>query len=63
MNEVDQPTTNFERLFAHLKKGSLAAKLVGTQVDPDNQEPSEALNKVILDRLDQVRREYDQPSN
>ena len=63
MDEADQPKTNFERLLAHLRESSLAAKLVATQVDPENEEPSEALSKVILDRLDQVRREYEQPSD
>lgn len=47
--------SNSDRLLRHLKEDSFAARLVQAQKTADK--PAEALNAVLTDRLDQVRKE------
>lgn len=55
MAETEQPETNIQRLFDHLQADTLAAKLVSSQIDPQGQQPGEALKQVILDRLEEIK--------
>ena len=63
MVDVERPQTNFQRLLDHLSADTLAARLVAAQIDPQGQQTSETLQKVILDRLEEVRRDHEPPSD
>lgn len=58
--QLAAPKTNFERLIAHLAKDSLAAKLVTAYAAPGEATPANAAAKVAADRLDELKRSYDQ---
>lgn len=55
--DKDVPLSNLQRLFSHLKEGSLAARLVQAQMKAGAMEGQEALKKVVRDRLDEIRRQ------
>lgn len=61
MREAEQEQTNLQRLLGHLQADTLAATLVSSQIDLLDQAPAEALKQVILDRLEEVRRDHEQP--
>lgn len=52
------PQSNFERLIAHLRDGSLAAKLVSAYAAPGERTPAQAVSKVMADRLDELKSSY-----
>ena len=57
------PQSNFERLIAHLRDGSLAAKLVSAYAAPGECTPAQAVSKVMADRLDELKNSYDNPED
>ena len=61
--QATEPQTNFERLIAHLSKGSLAARLVGAYAAPGELKPADAVTKVAEGRLDELRRSYAKSGN
>ena len=61
--QPSEPQTNFERLIAHLSKGSLAARLVTAYAAPDELKPADAVAKVAKGRLDGLRRSYAKSEN
>lgn len=56
---ADNQASNLERLQSHLKKGSLAAKLVAARMIADERDVQVRLRQVVLDRLDELRRGHD----
>ncbi len=58
MTEITRGPTNLERLKGQLKKDSLAARLVSAQMNPGAMKHQEALKKVVLDRLNELRSGY-----
>ena len=58
-NQGETPQDNLERLKSHLKKVSLAEKLVSARIDAGPAESRPALRKVITDRIEELRRGYE----
>ncbi len=58
MTEITRGPTNLERFKGQLKKDSLAARLVSAQMNPGAMKHQEALKKVVLDRLNELRSGY-----
>jgi hypothetical protein len=61
-NEIEQTEaepTNLERLQAHLKKDSLAEKLVTARIAAGNAEPLPGMRKVVLDRVEELKRKHE----
>jgi hypothetical protein len=52
------PPTNLQRLLGYLKPDSLAAKLVQAQMNPGAAGEQNALQKIIHNRLDELRSHY-----
>ena len=63
MSDERPSLANLECLLGHLKANGPAAKLVGAALDPGEQSQQDALKQAILDRLAEVRREYEQPTD
>lgn len=61
--EAAAPQNNFERLIAHLHKDSLAAKLVSAYAAPGEHTPAQAVSDVITNRLDELKKSYDNPED
>ena len=57
------PENNFERLMTHLRKNSLAAKLVSAYAAPDEGTSAQAIKDVMADRLDELKNSYDSPED
>ena len=55
----DEAPSNFARLHAILPDDSLAANLVSAYAEPGEHTPTEAVSKVIADRLDAQKNSYD----
>lgn len=51
--------TNLERLQEHLAKGSLGERLVATAIAADDATPLPALRRVIVDRLEEIKRKHE----
>ena len=67
-NEEDEavdakPQTNFERLIAHLRKDSLAEKLVSAYAEAEQDNAVQAIKDVMASRLDELKRNYDAPED
>jgi hypothetical protein len=58
MKEPVPPQSNFERLRTRLKKDGFAARLVNAQIDAGAAGEQAALEKVIADRMGELRQEY-----
>lgn len=59
MSDPAPAATNFERLEVHLKKNSLAARLLAAQASAAMPtEQTVALKKVIADLLNELRQVY-----
>lgn len=59
MPKKNDSQDNVDRLLKHLKEGSLAARLVQAHRNPGSARPSESMEAVLTDRLEQVRRSLD----
>ena len=57
------PQNNFERLTAHLVKDSLAVRLVSAYAAPGDGTPAQAVSDVITNRLDDLKKSYDNPED
>ena len=57
------PQNNFERLTAHLVKDSLAVRLVSAYAAPGDGTPAQAVSVVITNRLDELKKSYDNPED
>jgi hypothetical protein len=57
------PVTNFERLLVHLKADSLAAKLLAARMHSDPGSAQAAMKKILVDRLEELRRQYGNPTD
>lgn len=57
------PQNNFERLIAHLDKDSLAAKLVSAHAAPGAHTPAQAVIEVMTNRLNELKKSYDNPED
>jgi hypothetical protein len=57
------PQSNFERLITHLGKDGLAAKLVRAYAVPGDSTPAQAVNKVMADKLNELKSSYDKPKD
>lgn len=55
--------SNLERLQAHLKKGSLASKLVVAGIAAGENPPQAELQQVILDHLGELKRKHEPGTN
>lgn len=55
--------SNFDRLITHLRKDSLAEKLVSAYATTDRQGTAQAVKDVMTTRLDELKREYDAPAD
>ena len=55
----DAPKSNLERLRSHLKKGGLADKLAAARIGAGSADPKPALRKVVLDRIEELRRAHE----
>lgn len=58
MTDTPPPPTNLDQLKSHLKKDSLAARLVGAQISAEPAGQQAALKKVLSDRLNELRQGY-----
>lgn len=58
-NEGEAPQDNLERLRSHLKKDSLAERLVSARIGARATDPRPGLRKVMLDRIEELRRQYE----
>jgi hypothetical protein len=54
---------NLEQLRSHLKEGSLAEKLVLARIGTAAADPRPALRKVVLDRIEELKRGYEPVSD
>ena len=61
--EAAAPQNNFERLTAHLDKDSLAVRLVSAYAAPGEHTPAQAVSDVITNRLDELKKSYDNPED
>jgi hypothetical protein len=59
MPDESNPMDNIQRLLAHLKDDSLAARLVGAYRDAQGHNPGEGLRAILTARLEQVKAELD----
>lgn len=50
--------SNLQRLLAHLKPESLAARLVAARIDNEGGEPKEVLGSIINARLHELKRKH-----
>lgn len=57
--KVAIPSTNLERLRGHLKKDTLADRLVGAGIATAPEESKAAFQKVIEDRLAELKKKHD----
>lgn len=57
------PQSNLEKLSRKLKDGSLARKLVSARIEAEGSDTRAALRKVVTDRIEELKREYDLPDN
>lgn len=55
--EETEPKSNLERLRAHLKKDSLAERLVAARIE--RRDDAEALGNVIKARIEELGRKHD----
>lgn len=60
-SEEESPHDNLERLRSHLKKDTLAEKLVSARIAAGAAELRPALRKVMTDRIEELRRGYELP--
>lgn len=56
VEEID-PKSNLERLRAHLKRDSLAERLVAAQIE--SRDDADALGNVIKVHIEELRRKHD----
>ena len=61
--EIGVRQSNFERLIPHLRKGSLAEKLVSAYASADEGNTAQAIKAVMTARLNEIKREYDGPED
>lgn len=61
MTEKPDPKTNIGRLLMHLENGSLAYRFVKAGRDRDIGDPTESMKAVLRERLEEVRRDIDDP--
>ena len=62
-SDGETPQDNLERLRSHLKRDSLAEKLASARIEAGAAEPRPALRKVIMDRIEELRRGYELPNH
>jgi hypothetical protein len=63
MSSAPSAPTNLQRLKDKLKKDSLAARLVEAQMSAKAGAEQAALKKVIVDRLDELRKKHAGPAD
>jgi hypothetical protein len=56
---AEEPQSNLERLQGNLKEGSLAERLIAARIAAGTAAPGPRLRKVISDRLEELKREYE----
>ncbi len=61
MQEKAEPKDNSDRLLMHLEDGSLAYRLGRAHRDRDIADPPESTKTVLLERLQRVRGNIDNP--
>ncbi|WP_194456909.1 hypothetical protein [Bradyrhizobium sp. CCBAU 53421] len=59
--DKETPQNNLERLKSHLKKDSLAEKLVSARIGAEGSDPRPALREVVMNRIEELRRGYELP--
>ena len=57
--QTEAEPTNLERLHAHLKKDSLAEKLVAARFAAGNANPLPAMQTVVLNRVEELKRKHE----
>ena len=58
--DPEESQSNFDRLQKQLRDDSLAAKIVGVFSEPGDDTPADAMKKVISERLDELKKRYDE---
>ena len=63
MSDEKDSMDNINRLLEHLDNGSLAARLVREYLEGQQHDPASGVKAALVERLEQIRKKLDGPTD